>query len=375
MSDWMTEDDSQIDIAVTSVFSYFQDTASLATSNALIGLGLMLRSRRSTRRARPPMQAFEYCECCDRYSERYQNSLHERHLVGYQGLVHPEITPLLILKSSGSHRFCSRCGAKASHSLKWAIKKRSGANRGDLKFARMLSEDHLHRHFDPREFFQLRRIQPGFEEELRGFWPWTARAMARILSSRADAAQSSAAARIRLLCERGEQQNEFIIGVMRSLLPPNQKLPYWLVERTSDFAHVELCTLPQYGSNSLYLIGYGRRGVRRTRVRSVAPSYATANARQAFLDLTAKIGITARNSIEFELPQFHTHFRAELQEGHVNVEAQAQMARTVPAAFQNIVRTQLQFDAARHSHCRFYCQVERPFSYQRLLDHLRTSKS
>ena len=374
MSDWMTDDDAQIDIALASVDSHFRDKASRATSNALIGLGLMLRSRRTTRRERPPMQAFEYCECCDGYSERYQSTLMQRQFVGHQGLVHPEITSLTAQKSRRSHRFCCACREASSQSLKWITKKRNGADRGHVKFARLLSEDHRSTHFEPHAVLRHPRMHAGLEEELRGLWPWTARTMARFLSSKNGVAQSSTAARIRLLSERCDQQNEFVVGAIRSFLPSGQQLPDWLLERAADFAHVELCTVPHGDSSSLYLLGYGRRGVRRTRMRGVALADVMGHARHAFADLIAKLGITPRHSIEFEIPHLHTHFRAECEERHVDIETEARAARAVPPAFQQIVRAQRNTDATRRGHVRFYCQVERPFLYKRLAEHLHEAQ-
>ena len=160
-----------------------------ATTEALVGLGHKLNGCRTYEASKKPLQSFEYCECCDRYTERYQNALEDRTYLGRKALVHPLITgdPLPLR----DHRFCDSCSSQKGFEAKSDKSRRYGPERGAIRFSRLMMEDRLGPHNNAEDFLDIPRFPAGVGTAFHGAWPWTKPA-GRIALCRASAPAPSA---------------------------------------------------------------------------------------------------------------------------------------------------------------------------------------
>lgn len=370
ISTWGTPHDLRIDKTLAALVPLMGDDERIrATTDALVGLGYKLSGGRS-RTSENPLQSFEYCECCERYTSRYESALIERPYLGRNALVHPTITA--DLRPPGSHRFCKTCSSQEAYESKSYHKRRYGHERGAIQFSRLVMENHRRRQSDGDGSSNTVILSEEHRAVFNRSWSWTKRTQAKFIASGSRTGISSTMSKIRHLAEREMQQDDLVVDVIRSLLPQNVSLPSWLLDRARDFAQFELATIAHGSKQRLVLSGYGRRGIRRTCIRAIASSDVLPIATREFARLTGKLAITPRNLIELEIPHLNVQFRADIEVQYVDKTGSTQAAARVPPKFQAFVRDMMAADASARGHVRFVCQVERAYQYRWLLDHFRT---
>lgn len=247
ISRWGNEHDLNIDRTISRGVAPFvydpnpADQRISATLSVLISLGIWLRTFKPKRSRskklddgiestaqprRHPVRDFEYCQSCERYTERYQELLSFGSLLGFQVAVHPDLRGRL--DAAGSNRFCSDCAsprARVERSRGGRLPTRS---RPDLIFSHLVLEQGLiPKRKLARDFINPRNSEP-LKTHMSCAWQHVQRKIAKFVSQIECNAggEESLIQYIERLRSIRQAQQDFVVQLSRWMFDPIQPPPW-----------------------------------------------------------------------------------------------------------------------------------------------------